>query len=177
MGGRVVEGTGLENRQGRKSFVGSNPTPSARNVFSNLVSTPLASTRTHDAAVRRRARGFRNITEASRKKEICCCTTSSRGIWRASMTSSGRFRSSGSSTSSFHSCSSSCVERIPLRSMLWQLYSHSAASNGQTSVAAATWSSTSPFGSMSLLPECAPRPSPNVIPCGGRWRRSRLCSA
>src|SRR5436309_11295887 len=44
------------------------------------------------------------------------------------MTSSGRFRSSGSSTSSFHSCSSSCVERIPLRSMLWQLYSHSAAS-------------------------------------------------
>ncbi len=43
MGGRVVEGTGLENRQGRKSFVGSNPTPSARNVFSNLVSTPLAS--------------------------------------------------------------------------------------------------------------------------------------
>jgi hypothetical protein len=29
MGGRVVEGTGLENRQGRKSFVGSNPTPSA----------------------------------------------------------------------------------------------------------------------------------------------------
>ena len=29
MGGRVVEGTGLENRQGRKSLVGSNPTPSA----------------------------------------------------------------------------------------------------------------------------------------------------
>ena len=29
MGGRAVEGTGLENRQGRKSFVGSNPTPSA----------------------------------------------------------------------------------------------------------------------------------------------------
>jgi hypothetical protein len=26
----VVEGTGLENRQGRKLFVGSNPTPSAR---------------------------------------------------------------------------------------------------------------------------------------------------
>ena len=51
--------------------------------------------------------------------------------------------------------------------MLWQLYSHSAASNGQTSVATATWSSTSPFGWMSLLPECAPRPSPNVIPCGG----------
>ena len=29
MGGRVVEGTGLENRQGGNSFVGSNPTPSA----------------------------------------------------------------------------------------------------------------------------------------------------
>jgi hypothetical protein len=29
MGGRAVEGTGLENRQGRKFLVGSNPTPSA----------------------------------------------------------------------------------------------------------------------------------------------------
>ena len=29
-GARVVEGTGLENRQGRKSFVGSNPTLSAK---------------------------------------------------------------------------------------------------------------------------------------------------
>lgn len=29
MGGRAVEGTGLENRQGGDSFVGSNPTPSA----------------------------------------------------------------------------------------------------------------------------------------------------
>ena len=29
MGGRVVEGTGLENRQARKRLVGSNPTPSA----------------------------------------------------------------------------------------------------------------------------------------------------
>ena len=29
MGGRAVECTGLENRQRRKSFVGSNPTPSA----------------------------------------------------------------------------------------------------------------------------------------------------
>jgi hypothetical protein len=29
MGGRAVEGTGLENRQGRKLLVGSNPTPSA----------------------------------------------------------------------------------------------------------------------------------------------------
>jgi hypothetical protein len=30
MGGRAVEGTGLENRQTRKGLVGSNPTPSAR---------------------------------------------------------------------------------------------------------------------------------------------------
>ena len=29
MGGRAVEGTGLENRQGGDLFVGSNPTPSA----------------------------------------------------------------------------------------------------------------------------------------------------
>jgi hypothetical protein len=29
MGGRAVEGTGLENRQARKRLVGSNPTPSA----------------------------------------------------------------------------------------------------------------------------------------------------
>jgi hypothetical protein len=29
MGGRAVECTGLENRQRRKAFVGSNPTPSA----------------------------------------------------------------------------------------------------------------------------------------------------
>ena len=29
MGGRAVEGTGLENRQTRKGLVGSNPTPSA----------------------------------------------------------------------------------------------------------------------------------------------------
>jgi hypothetical protein len=29
MGGRAVEGTGLENRQARKGLVGSNPTPSA----------------------------------------------------------------------------------------------------------------------------------------------------
>jgi cardiolipin synthase A/B len=35
MGGRVVECTGLEIRQGRKSFVGSNPTPSA--IFSNSI--------------------------------------------------------------------------------------------------------------------------------------------
>jgi hypothetical protein len=30
MGGRAVEGTGLENRQARKGLVGSNPTPSAK---------------------------------------------------------------------------------------------------------------------------------------------------
>ena len=30
MGARVVEGTGLENRQGVTPFVGSNPTPSAK---------------------------------------------------------------------------------------------------------------------------------------------------
>jgi hypothetical protein len=30
-GGRAVEGTGLENRRGRKVTVGSNPTPSAKN--------------------------------------------------------------------------------------------------------------------------------------------------
>ncbi len=29
MGGRAVEGTGLENRRSRKATVGSNPTPSA----------------------------------------------------------------------------------------------------------------------------------------------------
>jgi hypothetical protein len=29
MGGRVVEGTGLENRQARKRLEGSNPSPSA----------------------------------------------------------------------------------------------------------------------------------------------------
>jgi hypothetical protein len=30
MGGRVVEGTGLENRQTRKRLEGSNPSPSAK---------------------------------------------------------------------------------------------------------------------------------------------------
>src|SRR5438094_4232741 len=33
MGGRAVEGTGLENRQGCKPLVGSNPTPSAILAF------------------------------------------------------------------------------------------------------------------------------------------------
>jgi hypothetical protein len=35
IGGRAVEGTGLENRQGRKSFVGSNPALSARILASH----------------------------------------------------------------------------------------------------------------------------------------------
>ena len=33
MGARVVEGTGLENRQGLTLLVGSNPTPSANFFF------------------------------------------------------------------------------------------------------------------------------------------------
>ena len=33
MGARVVEGTGLENRQTCKRLVGSNPTPSANIIF------------------------------------------------------------------------------------------------------------------------------------------------
>jgi hypothetical protein len=33
MGGRAVEGTGLENRRGCKLLVGSNPTPSATPLF------------------------------------------------------------------------------------------------------------------------------------------------
>ena len=37
MGGRVVEGTGLENRQARKGLVGSNPTPSASYLFATLL--------------------------------------------------------------------------------------------------------------------------------------------
>ena len=36
MGGRAVEGTGLENRQGCKPLVGSNPTPSASRVWSGI---------------------------------------------------------------------------------------------------------------------------------------------
>src|SRR5689334_1300398 len=35
MGGRVVEGTGLENRQARKGLVGSNPTPSASDILTS----------------------------------------------------------------------------------------------------------------------------------------------
>jgi hypothetical protein len=37
MGGRAVEGTGLENRQARKGLVGSNPTPSATQRASRLL--------------------------------------------------------------------------------------------------------------------------------------------
>ena len=37
MGGRVVEGTGLENRQARKRLVGSNPTPSAIYFFNPMI--------------------------------------------------------------------------------------------------------------------------------------------
>ncbi len=36
MGGRAVEGTGLENRQARKGLVGSNPTPSATFYVNSL---------------------------------------------------------------------------------------------------------------------------------------------
>ena len=52
MGGRAVECTGLENRQRRKSFVGSNPTPSAfRNgpveaAYQRSPSSPAARGRT-----------------------------------------------------------------------------------------------------------------------------------
>ena len=37
MGARVVEGTGLENRQGLTLLVGSNPTPSAKYIYNNLI--------------------------------------------------------------------------------------------------------------------------------------------
>jgi hypothetical protein len=36
MGGRVVEGTGLENRQARKRLEGSNPSPSAMYGYNDL---------------------------------------------------------------------------------------------------------------------------------------------
>ena len=44
MGGRAVEGTGLENRQGRKSLVGSNPTPSAKFQFLEVQQYPILAT-------------------------------------------------------------------------------------------------------------------------------------
>jgi hypothetical protein len=37
MGGRVVEGTGLENRQARKRLEGSNPSPSASYLYNILI--------------------------------------------------------------------------------------------------------------------------------------------
>jgi hypothetical protein len=37
MGGRVVEGTGLENRQARKRLEGSNPSPSASYRYNILI--------------------------------------------------------------------------------------------------------------------------------------------
>jgi hypothetical protein len=37
MGGRVVEGTGLENRQARKRLEGSNPSPSAICQYNALI--------------------------------------------------------------------------------------------------------------------------------------------
>src|SRR5262249_44618749 len=40
MGGRAVEGSGLENRQGRKPLVGSNPTPSAMGTSGNVHDCP-----------------------------------------------------------------------------------------------------------------------------------------
>src|SRR3979411_2952895 len=41
MGGRAVEGTGLENRQGCKLLVGSNPTPSASPLFLAVSDCPV----------------------------------------------------------------------------------------------------------------------------------------
>jgi hypothetical protein len=41
MGGRAVEGTGLENRQTRKRLEGSNPSPSANHLSSLVHSRPL----------------------------------------------------------------------------------------------------------------------------------------
>jgi hypothetical protein len=41
-GGRVVEGTGLENRQRRESLVGSNPTPSASESYICYIISKIA---------------------------------------------------------------------------------------------------------------------------------------
>src|SRR5262245_53336655 len=40
MGGRAVEGSGLENRQGCKPLMGSNPTPSAKAMFAPVLFRP-----------------------------------------------------------------------------------------------------------------------------------------
>ena len=37
MGGRAVEGTGLENRQARKGLAGSNPAPSASAISASIL--------------------------------------------------------------------------------------------------------------------------------------------
>jgi hypothetical protein len=42
MGGRAVEGTGLENRRTRKGIVGSNPTPSAFALVTDGISSLYA---------------------------------------------------------------------------------------------------------------------------------------
>jgi hypothetical protein len=44
MGGRVVEGSGLENRQGLAPLVGSNPTPSASIASNALILLSLVET-------------------------------------------------------------------------------------------------------------------------------------
>ena len=41
MGGRAVEGTGLENRQAGDRLVGSNPTPSATELWIRPAQRPL----------------------------------------------------------------------------------------------------------------------------------------
>ena len=49
MGGRAVEGTGLENRQGCKLLVGSNPTPSASSRLSDPCRVAIATENAGDA--------------------------------------------------------------------------------------------------------------------------------
>src|SRR5580693_4465912 len=68
MGGRAVEGTGLENRQGCKPLVGSNPTPSA-NSYEKLPS-------------------LGSIIKKSIKHSINCLTTKLAG-WRQRETDLG----------------------------------------------------------------------------------------
>jgi hypothetical protein len=46
-GARAVEWTGLENRQGRKPLVGSNPTPSARINKLHTIRTPSVTRQLH----------------------------------------------------------------------------------------------------------------------------------
>jgi hypothetical protein len=49
MGGRAVEGTGLENRQARKGLVGSNPTPSATHTISHPLTFSQVVSQTYDS--------------------------------------------------------------------------------------------------------------------------------